>query len=148
MAKRGRPKKQKIDKDLGTEELQMHRHKDFLNHIEPIDFLIQEKMINFEQHKAGLRLRWLYTLSYGAASVQAVRYMYPEDFSNAHSEEWHVRKRKEYVEVMDMLKKNKCDKEIIALCIMNEYNPKDLQKIKDGLGIISNFISKKRLQSA
>lgn len=39
--------------------------------VEPLDLCLQMDLINFKQHRLALRLRWLYTISFGLPTVQA-----------------------------------------------------------------------------
>lgn len=100
----GRPKTLTPKVDLGTIELRRKRQN--LVTMEALDLALERTFISSEQHEAGLRLRWLYCLQYGAPSVAA----YDPDgrfsgvsVANRHDEVWLKIKAEEYVSALDVL---------------------------------------------
>lgn len=66
--KRGRPRS-KVKIDLGTLELRQKREKDWT--IEPLDLCAKRHLITKEEHSAGIKFRWLFSLCYGHLKLRA-----------------------------------------------------------------------------
>ena len=70
MRRRGRPAQPRVEVDKGTPELRRHRQQHAT--VEPLDRLLQQGLLTVPQHQCALRLRWLYTLRYGAPTLQSL----------------------------------------------------------------------------
>lgn len=67
--KRGRPKSSHSGKDYGTPELIIKRQIGITS--EPLDLCLERGIITIDEHWAGIHLRWLYTIIFGAPTVSA-----------------------------------------------------------------------------
>ena len=67
--KRGRPRVEKEKNDYGTLELRNKRLLELTT--EPLDLCFKKQLITIEEHEAGIRLRWLYTLKFGSPDISA-----------------------------------------------------------------------------
>ena len=118
--RRGRPKRTNpIGKDKGTAELQQKREANLTS--EPLDLCLAKGLINEEQHNAGIRLRWLYTLKLGAPTISAYN---PGEAGGASckydDETWLAYRQEEYNLILALLDKNKCRNIIVNTCIMGQ----------------------------
>ncbi len=114
---RGRPKNpDKNKKDKGTKELQSKRALNITT--EPLDLCLQKDLITSQQHVAGLRFRWLYTLQFGSLGVSA----YSPDDLGGHScryndEEWLAKRKIEYIKMIRELRYTGAKKIVMDVCI-------------------------------
>jgi len=160
MAKRGRPPKKKIGKDLGTAELQMKRI--FNLTYEPLDLCMRRQIITLDQQQAAMRLRWLYTLRYGAPSISAYD---PQLRGTAIMREddprWLEARRAEYESAICDLSRINARQIVVNICIFNQMpefllpyankiNAKEakkrndqLSKLREGLEILSEKMGKR-----
>jgi hypothetical protein len=122
--KRGRPKTRYAkEKSISLTKLQVVP--------EPFDMCLQQGIINVTQHRAGLRLRWLYTLHFGLPTVQGydltkVRGRDP----SRHDEKWLTERRNEYKTITTKLHhENKNAARILYNIVVYHYYPSFLQQI-------------------
>lgn len=117
--RRGRPRKTyETGKDKGTLELQAKRMQN--QTIEPLDLCLSKGIITEQQHNAGIRLRWLYTLKFGAPTISA----YLPDESGGHScksedSNWIAKRQNEYNKIIELLDKTKSRKLVMDICVFN-----------------------------
>lgn len=152
--RRGRPRKENTGKDKGTAQLQEKRKTGLTT--EPLDLCLSRGLITQEQHNAGIRLRWLYTLKMGAPTISAYS---PESGGKICKYEdagWLARKQAEYQLMLDILDKTKSRKIVIDTCIFsntptflydkpehlrikNLASTKELELLKDGLEALAGI---------
>lgn len=101
--KRGRPKLERSEKDLGTQELQSKRTKHQTEEL--LDRYLRLEMINEQQHWCGNHFRWLYASRYGVPNLRAASAVLFEG-SNYQPTEEHVQQRieQEYKRATSALK--------------------------------------------
>lgn len=150
--RRGRPRQHKPRSDLGTPELQMKR---LMGHTaEPLDVCLQREWISAAQHRAGLHLRWLYTLRYGLPSVTALDPLAAGSRipQASRDPEWLHARETEYRQAIDLLTDANLESLILRVVVFHESpmlltwrasggapNPKAAQQmayIRDGLELL------------
>lgn len=117
---RGRPKQDRPKRDLGTPELRRKRAQ--METAETLDLCLEKGIINHSQHWCGIHFRWLYTLRYGAPSVQAIR-LHDNGFCKVQEddENWREAREFEYEEAALALDQAGHMKHIINICVFNEH---------------------------
>jgi len=117
-SKRGRPKQTKQPHDHGTPELVAKRSAGHTR--EPLDRLLDKRLITPRQHWCGLHLRWLYTLRYGAPSI-ACRAFHIADAPRPRTDdpEWRTAREAEYKEAVCTLQSNHLYEAIMGLCVFH-----------------------------
>ena len=117
-SKRGRPRKPPAAPDFGTPELRF-KHAHGLT-AEPIDLCLGRGLINEEQHRSGLHLRWLHTLRYGAPCI-TTRYIVEDEGATATDDPaWRSLREREYAEAVQLLRAHRREEAVIPLVIFNE----------------------------
>jgi hypothetical protein len=141
--RRGRPKKHTItDHDKGTPELQAKRVHQLT--IEPLDYCLHEQLINDEQHWCGIHLRWLYTLRYGAPSLQALNPAHIRGITNNSDDpDWRTAREQEYTRAINLLGEKGYAQIIVNLCIHHE-RPDFLKKENQHSKKCKEYIDKLR----
>lgn len=156
--RRGRPKKVSEGIDKGTAELRAKRNQNITT--EPLDLCLNRGLITTEQHNAGIRFRWLYTLKFGAPTISS----YSPDDTGGHSckyedTSWIARKQAEYNLIIQTIEKNKTRKTVMDICIFslmpdflnnklaylsgrNISSEKELNLLINGLDSINNLRKK------
>jgi len=118
--KRGRPKNIKPKNDYGTNELRMKKQLGVTT--EPIDLCLNKKLITQEEHRAGLRLRWLYTLRFGSPGISAHD---PEGskghYNKEYDELWLSARHMEYKNALDEINKIGAKRIVVNICIFNQH---------------------------
>lgn len=158
--RRGRPKKPYEGADKGTAELREKRSQNLT--IEPLDLCLNRGLITEQQHNAGIRLRWLYTLKFGAPTISS----YCIDDIGGHSckyedSSWTARRQSEYSLIIQALKENGSRKTVMDICVFslmptflasnihglnnNLYSIKELNLLTYGLDAI---ISSRKLRTS
>lgn len=126
--KRGRPKIPRTLNDTGTPELVMKRLQQ--QTIEALDLCLERGIITNEQHRCGVRLRWLYTVRYGVPGIRAID---PANFGGMEIKtddpEWRAEREQEFADAMQALQEKGCASIVSDVCIYNE-RPKFLQPSK------------------
>lgn len=117
--KRGRPKTEKQEKDLGTVELREKRNRDMT--AEPIDLCLKRGLIDQLEHESAIRLKWLYTLRFGAPGISAYN---PEKVGKscfrADCEEWLKARSYEYDQALTALAKIGAKRLVMNICIFGQ----------------------------
>jgi len=129
--KRGRPKKELLTKDKGTDELQDKRRMCLTD--EPLDLCERKGLITQDQHWAGVHLRWLYTIKFGSAHVRGVDYgsSYYSSSPKMQNVQWKVDREREYNGAIALLQKHKSKSLVIDVCILDRF-PNFLLMVRSG----------------
>ena len=101
--KRGRPRKIDNGKQHTPETYWKNKHNITA---EPIDYLLKKGIITDDMHKAALKFRWLYTVKFGAPTIQSSMNMYSRSSTNSYSDESY-----------NILKQNKALKIVQDVCV-------------------------------
>lgn len=138
-SKRGRPRKSVSISDKGTSQLQAKR----LNNatVEPFDLLQAKSLISDDQHRAGIHLRWLFTIKNGAPNISAMVY---DDYAGrnirADEEDWRLQREAEYNAAIEALRQNSCLKQVMDAAVYNviklPIQAENLDKLRDGLRLL------------
>jgi len=158
--KRGRPKIERAAKDRGTRELQQKRLMQTTQ--EALDLCLIQNLITDQQHSCGLRLRWLYTLQFGAPSIEAY---VPESFGGGRhmeaDEEWLELRKNEYYRALRQLEVVSTRKLVLNICVFNQrigflgarpqkvtfkeaaWRHHSLLKFREGLRVLEEVFGKK-----
>lgn len=154
--RRGRPTiaREKIDK--GTPELQAKRQKEYTT--EAIDLCFRKGLIEDYQLDAAIRLRWLYTLNFGAATVSCYDPMKKGAEIKNFNEDWLSIRRKEFDIAMKALGAVNAKRIVLNVSVFN-YRPfflmgfanyksgrrriSELLKFREGLDILAEVFGKK-----
>ncbi len=117
--KRGRPSLNKEKNDTGTKELREKVARNFT--IEPLDLCLKKNLINDDEHKAGIRLRWLYTLRFGSPGISAY---HPENQGpscfRSDEESWLSARHNEYANMLSALEKIDSKRVVMNICVFNQ----------------------------
>jgi hypothetical protein len=136
-ARRGRPRKDISEKnrDRGTPELQRKRA---LSHTsEAIDFLLQRGVISEQEHWCGLHYRWLYTLRYGAPSVQSLDPNHSKGFSHSPIRwDWQEAREAEWVEAQQKLQQWGSLRAVRDVTLYNHLAPSLMENLRQGLRLL------------
>lgn len=118
--KRGRPSLQRYKRDTGTQELAV-RHAKGLT-MEPIDMCLKRDFISEEEHAAGLHLRWLYSLRFGAPSIRAYDHSDLGGKNTAmRDENWHSCRESEYEQAVKILMAKGAHIIVINTVVFNRF---------------------------
>lgn len=119
-SKRGRPKTVKPLHDCGTPELAFKRALGLTQ--EPLDGCLQRGLIHPHHHRAGLHLRWLYTLRYGAPSIRVIP-LNDEGHSPSRSDNpaWRSDREAEYKEAIALLRQLRAYEPVMRLCVFQDW---------------------------
>jgi len=142
VTRRGRPRAAKIKKDFGTPELQQKRKVG--QTIEVLDWCLNQRIINSNQHWAGMHFRWLYTLKFGAPTVKSSAGFCVGDEVSAcvatYDEEgdiWRQQREVEYSRAVMLLEKVGYKRDIFNICIFNVFSSKINDVcLRDGLDLL------------
>jgi hypothetical protein len=115
--KRGRPRLEREKNDMGTKELQAKIARDFTT--EPLDLALKKKLITQEEHQAGIRLRWLYTLRFGSPDVSAYSLDAGASCFRNDNDEWLKARYAEYENILHTLETIQAKRIIVNVCIFN-----------------------------
>ncbi len=117
--KRGRPALQKIQDDKGTNELQ--RKKSLGITTEPLDLCLKKGLICDEEHNAGIRLRWLYTLRFGAPDINAYSFEHRgKSCVQSDNDEWMHSRQLEYNNALTTLDRIGAKTIVMNICVFNQ----------------------------
>lgn len=118
--KRGRPKSNVPKHDLGTPELLAKRHAGLT--MEPLDMCLHRGIISSDEHWAGIHLRWLYTVIFGAPTASA------SDPSATKGKElrsenakWLCDREREYAGACHVLRQHKALPLVPNICIFGHF---------------------------
>lgn len=150
MSRRGRPKNINKSIDFGTKELRKKRSK--LETMEPIDVCLRKSLISISQHKSAIKLRWLYTLKFGAPSISAIDHcMGVGRCVSKHIDEKFLQDMQMlYAEGLQILDAYGARRIVMNICVFNEmptflHNPTsevahcELQDLQNGLEALSKI---------
>ncbi len=137
-SKRGRPKSASPETDTGTAELRAKRA--LSETFEPLDLLWQRGHFTDEEHGAGLYLRWLYTLKWGAAAPRSAHSTIEDFPARLDDPTWRAEREKEYQEIVRALLHHSCKKVTMDLCVFHQLkNLRVIPNIKIGLQTIAKY---------
>ena len=110
--KRGRPRGEGAKADKPKRVLARHQ--------EVLDFMFAKGIITDEELWAGMHLRWLYTLKFGAPGVSAaeMEHFYGREIK-IEDPEWQEAREKEYGEAINKLRELKAHKLVMNITIFN-----------------------------
>jgi hypothetical protein len=128
--KRGRPSSIDIKTDKGTRELQKKREQHMT--VEPLDLCLKNRIITPLEHASGIKLRWIYTLRFGAPTVQSKSLQTNLHTNREYDEEFLQNIQRKYRTIIETLKQARAHKVVMNICIFNE-SPQflTLQKFDD-----------------
>jgi hypothetical protein len=117
--KRGRPKNIDTGIDRGTSELQMKRKQNITT--ESLDLCLHKKIITPIEHASGMKLRWIYTLRFGAPSVQSKSLQMKLYTNKEYDEKFLQHAQKKYRNIMEILKEAQTHRIVTNICVFNEF---------------------------
>jgi hypothetical protein len=93
--------------------------------VEPLDLCLQMDLINFKQHRLALRLRWLYTISFGLPTVQAYNIgKIPGREISKYDDITVYERRQEYKKITEILyKEDRGAAKLFLKVIIHHYRP-------------------------
>ena len=95
--------------------------------IEVLDMCLKHNIIDIFQHSSGIKLRWFYTIMFGAPTIQS-RFTTLESHKSKHYDEKFLQfVGKQYYSILKKLKKVNAHKIVLNICIYNEL-PKFLYR--------------------
>jgi hypothetical protein len=100
-SRRGRPPRATEAVDKGTPELRQ-KHRRGLTQ-EPIDRCLAQQLIDAQQHRAALHLRWLHTVRYGAPVLTTHYQDHVQTTGDTLPETWRAAREEEYREAQRVL---------------------------------------------
>lgn len=107
--------------DLGTPELRSKRKQGLTT--EPLDTCLEKQLITHTQHECGLHLRWLYTIQFGATSVESHSIYTPKGRNintSPHNTQWLAKYNTRYKEAICVLKRHNAARLIMGVCVFSE----------------------------
>ncbi len=98
---------------------------------EPLDLCLEYSIINSRQHKAALKLRWLYILHFGLPTIQGYDLAKVRGRGiSKYSERWLEERRSEYKKIAAALhNENKYAAKLLYNIVIYHYYPIFLKKI-------------------
>lgn len=114
-----RARKLMIYSDLGTPELVYKRA--FYVTKEPLDLCYEKGLISLDQHKCGIRLRWLYTIRYGVPTVAS---NFPQEFlrsGRTRDPEWVAHQQEIYKFINEELYRCNALDTVMDTCVYNIF---------------------------
>ena len=147
--KRGRPKNITPVVNKGTPELQAKRQMNLTT--EPLDMCLKKNIIDIDQHRSGIKLRWFYTVIFEAPTIQSKLVTLKIFKSKNYDEVFLQNLEKKYYEILQQLKKIYAHRIVMNICIYSEfprflafYNYQDAQKEKfiEGMTLLNKELNK------
>lgn len=132
--RRGRPRALRPTRDQGTPEL--IRKRTVGETVEALDLYLARGQISEGQHRAGLRLRWLFTLRYGAPSLRALDLSCGVDTVVRDDDPaWRAERELEFAQGAERLAECNASRETFGVCVYNErlQNIRELETLRAGL---------------
>lgn len=125
---RGRPKLTLPEKDTGTPELKAKRREGIT--LEPLDACTRAGILTDDEHRAGMHLRWLYTLTFGAPSVRSIEFDRTAGARShvLHDDAWKAAREQDYREAVAGLAELGAKKLVMDICIFHRWPDFLLQK--------------------
>lgn len=121
--RRGRPRQNRPEIDLGTPETQEKQKLGLC--AEPLDRLLADGRITPEMHRAALHFRWLHSLVYGLPLPRSpLSFPHDSPFIRQDSTEWREAREQEYKAIMAAI----AFADRLALrdvCVTQDYCPTD-----------------------
>ena len=125
-SRRGRPKQEIPETDLGTPELRHKRAKQVTD--EPLDWLRKHDIITHKQHWCGIHFRWLYTLRYGATTAQSLDTARENGITHYREYgEWQLEREDEWKEAILHLKTHDLLSAALEYCVYQQRRPASWQ---------------------
>ena len=138
--KRGRPKIQLRENTVCNNKVKV------IYHSEPLDIYLKKNIISAEEHQCGIRLRWLYTLRYGAPSLQTKLSQHQGYGLRHRNEKWLMEKQRKYRLIVGELQKFDLAGLVIGVCVFNEgISKNDKTKFCYGMQILEKICSKNNI---
>ena len=121
MAKRGSPIKALIKRDFGTPELLAKRASRLT--VEAIDLCLELGLITAAEHKAGLKLRWLYFMKFGSPFISSreITDCRGRNIAKNQDPKKLMEAEHTYAEVLEGLDFIKARQIVLDVCIHNIY---------------------------
>jgi hypothetical protein len=139
--KRGRPKSCKNSSAIFGN---VSAKKKIIVSLEPLDVYFKNKIISEDEHQSGMRLRWLYTLRYGAPTLQTKLLQQQGFESKYNDEEWLMKKQQQYRFIIGELQKSDLAKIVLGVCVFNEaVNKFNQLKFCYGMQILQKTFQRK-----
>ncbi len=150
-SKRGRPRRIYPIKDYGTPEL-IHKRQHMLT-LEPLDICLKKAFISHDHHWAGMHLRWLHSLRFGAPTISSLDLSQPQG-RNLTSENllWQHAREREYKQAIAAIKQPDMRALVVNICIFHHFplflraqdlNQRHIQEeyevFKEGLEILGEY---------
>jgi hypothetical protein len=117
--KRGRPKNSTHLINKGTPELQAKRQMSLT--MESLDICFKKNIIDIDQHRSGIKLRWFYTVIFGAPTIQSKSIQLKFFKSKNYDEVFLQKLEKKYYSVLQQLKEIYAHRIIMSVCIHSEF---------------------------
>ncbi len=136
-SQRGRPKQPAQEEyDLGTPELQAQRKAG--KTVEPLDWLRQRELISPKQHWCGLHFRWLFTLRYGAVTLQSLDAAKQQGIVHQRDYTlWQMEREREWNEALTHLEHRKLLNVALTFCVYKQNIPPQWRHSTRGLEYLS-----------
>lgn len=149
--RRGRPRLPRPSADRGTPELIAKRAVGLTS--EALDLCLSRGLLLQEEHDAGMRLRWLYTLRFGAPGARIASAQMLTSEQRLDDPNWRAAREKEYTDALLAMGPMRGAK-VLAVCIFGErpaylsastyshnlsrasaeHNARELAMLREGLG--------------
>lgn len=121
--KRGRPKKLYSYANKNSSAL----HQKKVRAIEALDICLNKNIIDVFQHSSGIKLRWFYTIIFGAPTIQPKNMELQFYKSKNYDEKFLQFVGMKYYDALKVLKEIYAQKIVLSICIFNEF-PKFLRE--------------------
>ena len=121
--KRGRPKKMHADINKNTYTF----HEKKVCDMEVLDRCLDKNIIDAFQHSSGIKLRWFYTIIFGAPTIQSKNMLLQFYKSKNYNEKFLQFIERKYYDVLKDLKEIYAQKIVLSICVFNEF-PKFLRE--------------------
>lgn len=146
--RRGRPRTPRITQDTGTPELRQKHAAGATS--ETIDLCLRHHLITEAQHRAALHFRWLYTLRFGAPSVQALDLTSPRERAAPQEDTaWLQARQQEYRHAAQALESRH-----LLVAVFDDPTPLRsgshtaadcLHRLREGLGLLMRLWNPPRI---
>jgi hypothetical protein len=138
---RGRPKAVRLKTDRGTPELQAQRQQHATTEL--LDYWLQTDIITEEEHWAGYRFRYLFTLLFGLTHATALILAEERPTAREHHEDWLRDREAEYRAVLALLQEKGLATLTRTACVEGmpptRIPPRWQEEMVRGLGELARF---------
>lgn len=119
--KKGRPKSTSPMIDSGTPEL-LAKHKKG-HTAEPLDKCLKRGLINITEHRAGMHLRWLYTVCVGIPTPKTLNPTAEigRSTKSANDSNWLQKQNQKYKESLAVLEKAHALDSVLNCCVFMQH---------------------------